>query len=112
MPDAAEPPIHPSEPSPGLKVATLGGVPVYIGRTWPVIAIITFVTFGPSISRSRPDLGIRAYLVAAAVSVLLLLSVLAHEAAHAVVAPRFGYRVNRVVAVLSGGHPAYHTATV
>jgi Zn-dependent protease len=110
MPDAAEPTIHPSEPSPGLKVATLGGVPVYIGRTWPVIAIIIVVTFGPSISRSRPDLGIRAYLVAAAFSVLLLLSVLAHEADHAVVATRFGYRVNRVVADLWGGHTAYDTA--
>jgi Zn-dependent protease len=110
MPDAAEPTIHPSQPSPGLKVATLGGVPVYIGRTWPVIAVIIVVTFGPSISSSRPDLGIRAYLVAAAFSVLLLVSVLAHEAAHAVVATRFGYRVNRVVADLWGGHTAYDTA--
>ena len=110
MPHAQEPTIHPSQPSPGLKVATLGGVPVYIGRTWPVIAIIIVVTFGPSISSSRPDLGIRAYLVAAAFSVLLLVSVLAHEAAHAVVATRFGYRVNRVVADLWGGHTAYDTA--
>jgi Zn-dependent protease len=110
MPDAHEPTIPPSRPSPGLKVATLGGVPIYIGRTWPVIAIIIVATFGPSISRSRPDLGIRAYLVAAAFSVLLLLSVLAHEAAHAVVATRFGYRVNRVVADLWGGHTAYDTA--
>jgi Zn-dependent protease len=110
MPDAPEPTIPPSQPSPGLKVATLGGVPIYIGRTWPVIAIIIIATFGPSISSSRPDLGIRAYLVAAAFSVLLLLSVLAHEAAHAVVATRFGYRVNRVVADLWGGHTAYDTA--
>jgi Zn-dependent protease len=110
MPDAPEPTTPPSQPSPGLKVATLGGVPVYIGRTWPVIAIIIVATFGPSISSSRPDLGIRAYLVAAAFSVLLLFSVLAHEAAHAVVATRFGYRVNRVVADLWGGHTAYDTA--
>ena len=110
MPDAPEPTVRPSHPSPGLKVATLGGVPIYIGRTWPVIAVIIVATFGPSISRSRPDLGIRAYLVAAAFSVLLLVSVLAHEAAHAVVATRFGYRVNRVVADLWGGHTAYDTA--
>jgi Zn-dependent protease len=107
MPDAPE---TTSQPSPGLKVATLGGVPVYIGRTWPVIAIIIVATFGPQIGNGRPDLGIRAYLVAAAFSVLLLLSVLAHEAAHAVVATRFGYRVNRVVADLWGGHTAYDTA--
>ena len=49
MPDAAEPTIPPSQPSPGLKVATLGGVPVYIGRTWPVIAIIIVA---PSARRS------------------------------------------------------------
>ncbi len=85
-------------------------MPVYIGRTWPVIAVIIVATFGPQISRSRPDLGLRAYLVAAAFSVLLLVSVLAHEAAHAVVATRFGYRVNRVVADLWGGHTAYDTA--
>jgi Zn-dependent protease len=107
MPDATE---TTSSPSPGLKVATLGGVPVYIGRTWPVIAVIIVATFGPQISRSRPDLGLRAYLVAAAFSLLLLVSVLAHEAAHAVVATRFGYRVNRVVADLWGGHTAYDTA--
>jgi Zn-dependent protease len=107
MPDAPE---TTSQPSPGLKVATLGGVPVYIGRTWPVIAIIIVATFGPQIGNGRPDLGIRAYLVAAAFSVLLLLSVLAHEAAHAVVATRFGYRVDRVVADLWGGHTAYDTA--
>src|SRR3954454_17835941 len=110
MPDAPEPTTPPSPPSPGLKVAKLGGVPIYIGRTWPVIAIIIIATFGPSISSNRADLGVRAYLVAAAFSVLLLLSVLAHEAAHAVVATRFGYRVNRVVADLWGGHTAYDTA--
>ena len=107
MPDATD--AAPA-PAPGLKVATFGGVPVYIGRSWPVIAVIIVATFGPQISSSRPDLGLRAYLVAAAFSVLLLFSVLAHEAAHAVVATRFGYRVNRVVADLWGGHTAYDTA--
>ena len=47
MPDATEPTIPPSQPSPGLKVATLGGVPVYIGRTWPVIAVIIVVDLRP-----------------------------------------------------------------
>jgi Zn-dependent protease len=48
--------------------------------------------------------------VALAYAGLLLLSVLAHEAAHAVVATRMGYRVNRVVADLWGGHTAYESA--
>ena len=98
-------------PSPGLRLATIGGVPVYIGRSWPIIALIIVVTFGPQIADGRPGLGLGAYAVALAYAVLLLVSVLAHEAAHAVVATRAGYRVNRVVADLWGGHTAYDAST-
>jgi Zn-dependent protease/CBS domain-containing protein len=48
--------------------------------------------------------------VAVAFALLLLVSVFAHEASHAVVATWKGYRVNRVVADLWGGHTAYETA--
>jgi Zn-dependent protease len=97
--------------APGLRLATIGGVPVYIGRSWPFIAMIIVVTFGPQVASGRPDLGLSAYAIALAYAVLLLISVLAHEAAHAVVATRAGYRVNRVVADLWGGHTAYDSST-
>src|SRR5450631_1233514 len=97
-------------PAPGWRVATIGGVPVYIGRSWPVIALIIVGTFGPSIASNRPDLGLGAYGVAVGFAVLLLISVFAHEASHAVVATRLGYRVSRVVADLWGGHTAYETS--
>jgi Zn-dependent protease len=100
-----------TRPAPGLRLATVGGVPVYIGRSWPVIAVVIVATFGPNVASSRPDLGFGAYAVALAYAVLLLASVLAHEAAHAVVATRCGYRVNRVVADLWGGHTAYDSST-
>ncbi len=96
--------------APGWRLATIGGVPVYLGRSWPVIAVIIVATFGPGVASSRPDLGLGAYAVAAAYAVLLLVSVLAHEAAHAVVATRAGYSVHRVVADLWGGHTAYNSA--
>ena len=99
-----------SRRSPGLRLATIGGVPVYIGRSWPIVAVIVVATFGPGVASRRPDLGIGAYAVAVAYAVLLLVSVLAHEAAHAVVATRAGYSVNRVVADLWGGHTAYSSA--
>ncbi|MHB8273721.1 MAG: site-2 protease family protein [Dermatophilaceae bacterium] len=99
-----------TSPAPGWRLATIGGVPVYIGRSWPIIAVIIVVTFGPQIANGHPDLGLGAYAVAAAYAVLLLVSVLAHEAAHAVVATRAGYSVNRVVADLWGGHTAYNSA--
>ncbi len=95
----------------GLRLATIGGVPVYIGRSWSFIAAIIVVTYGPQIANNRPDLGLGAYAVALAYAGLLLFSVLAHEAAHAVVATRSGYRVNRVVADLWGGHTAYDSST-
>src|SRR5665647_1121550 len=95
-----------TSPAPGWRLATIGGVPVYIGSSWPIIAVLIVATFGPQIADRRPYLGPGAYAVAAAYAVLLLISVLAHEAAHAVVATRSGYRVNRVVADLWGGHTA------
>lgn len=100
----------PTAQAPGWRVATIGGVPVYIGRSWPVIALLIVATFGPNVASFRPDLGLLAYLVAVLYALLLLVSVLAHEAAHAVVATRVGYRVNRVVADLWGGHTAYETS--
>src|ERR1035437_4419668 len=94
-------------PAPGWRVATIGGGPVYIGRAWPSVALIIMGTFGPPIASNRPDLGLGAYAVAVGFAVLLLVSVFAHEASHAVVATRLGYRVNRVVADLWGVHTAY-----
>jgi CBS domain-containing protein/Zn-dependent protease len=92
---------------PGVRVATIGGVPVYIGGSWVLIAVFVVATFGPQLASSRGPIG---YAVALAYAGLLLVSVLAHEAAHAVVATRMGYRVNRVVADLLGGHTAYDSS--
>jgi Zn-dependent protease len=102
-----------TQPAPGVRVVTVGGVPVYIGRSWPIIALLIVVTFGPGLAAgSRPDLGpLVAYAVALGLAVLLLVSVLAHEAAHAIVATRMGYRVNRVVADLWGGHTAFDSSS-
>ena len=96
--------------APGWRIVTIGGVPVFIGKSWPFIAMFVVATFGPGIASSRPDLGLGAYAVAGGYAVLLLVSVLAHEASHAVVATRLGYQVNRVVADLWGGHTAYETS--
>lgn len=95
--------------SPGLHIATLRGVPVYIGRTWPLVAIGILVLFGPQVADAHPEWGMGAYLVAAGYALVLLISVLIHEAAHAITAQACGYQVNRIVADLWGGHTAYDT---
>lgn len=92
----------------GWRIGSVRGIPVYLGRSWPVIAIIILVTFGPTVSNAAGESGgVFGFGVAAAYAVLLLLSVLAHEAAHALMATRFGYAVDRIVADLWGGHTVY-----
>jgi Zn-dependent protease len=96
----------------GWRLGAVRGVPVYIGRSWPVIAIIVVITFAPSVSSSTGQYGgVFGYAVALAYAVLLLVSVLAHEAGHALVARRFGYHVDRVVADLWGGHTVYDSSS-
>ncbi len=94
----------------GLRIATVGGVPVYLGKGWGLIALVLIAWYGSQIHDWAPQLGGAAYLVAAAGAVILLASVLIHEAAHAVAARRCGYPVDRVVANLWGGHTAYSSA--
>ncbi len=84
------------------------GVPVYIGRSWIFVALAITALFGPTVANITPQIGLGAYAVAAFFAVLLLISVLVHEAAHAVTARRYGFTVQRIVADFWGGHTAYH----
>ena len=96
----------------GWRIGAIRGIPVFLGRSWPVIAIVVVLTFAPNVSTSTGEYGgVFGYAVAVAYAVLLLLSVLAHEAGHALVARRFGFRVDRVVADLWGGHTVYDSST-
>lgn len=95
----------PDETPRGIRLATIGSVPVYLGWSWLLLGVIIIVILGPgTAARFGPVTG---YAIAAAYAVALLLSVLAHEAAHAVAARAFGHRVHRVVADLWGGHTAF-----
>ena len=94
----------------GWQIGSLAGVPVYLGRSWVVIAVVITLLFGPVVADIVPGTGRGAYAVAFGFAVLLLLSVLVHEAAHALVARACGYRVRRIVADFWGGHTAYDGA--
>lgn len=96
---------------PGWRIGQVRGVPVYIGRTWPIIAIFIVVVFGPQVQSVLPQLSSNAaYIVALGYVLLLLLSVLVHEASHALMGQWRGYRVRQIVADLWGGHTAYDSA--
>ena len=95
------------QPAPGLKIGSLRGVPVFIGRSWVLIAVVIVFTFGPQVQRALPELGTTAYVVAFAYVVGLLISVLVHEAAHALAGQWRGFEVHQIVADLWGGHTSF-----
>lgn len=96
--------------SPGWRIGSISGVPVHLGRSWVLVALLMVALFGPTVDRLVPGLGAGAYVVALVFALLLLVSVLVHEAAHAVVAQRVGFRVSRIVADFWGGHTAHDGA--
>ncbi len=93
----------------GWRLASIRGIPIYLGRSWPVFAIFVAVTFGSRVVQpsTQEQGGTYGYAVGLGYALLLLASVLLHEGAHAVTAARTGHRVDRIVADLMGGHTVY-----
>jgi Zn-dependent protease len=91
-------------PAGALRLARVAGVPVYLDRTWLLLAAFIAWT-GWQAGR---DLGTATALAYALWLVVgMLVAVLGHEVAHALAARLLGFRVHRIVATLWGGHTAY-----
>src|SRR6476646_3324957 len=91
------------ESGPGVRIARVGGIPVYLAPSWFLIAIVITVIVAFPVLDTDPLRGIGIGMLQALV---LLASVLVHEAAHAVSARALGIPVVRIVANLWGGHTA------
>jgi Zn-dependent protease len=91
------------EPGHGVRIARVAGIPVYVASSWFLVAAVIVVIVAGPVLDTRPLYGIGVGVVQA---LLLLVSVLVHEAAHAVAARSFGMPVLRIVANLWGGHTA------
>ncbi|WP_138413672.1 site-2 protease family protein [Sinomonas gamaensis] len=96
----------------GIRLGRIAGVPIYLAYSWFLIAGFTVVVYGPTLQARQPQLGTGAYLVAFAYAVLLLLSVLVHELAHALSARAFGWPSQKIVLNLWGGHTQFESFTV
>ncbi|MGJ9401984.1 site-2 protease family protein [Arthrobacter sp. KK5.5] len=101
--------MTPAEPgrTEGIRLGRVLGVPVSLAWSWFLIAAFMVVVFGPQVARAIPGIGVAAYVVAFAYAVLLMLSVLIHELAHAVSAKAFGWPGARIVLTLWGGHTQF-----
>jgi Zn-dependent protease/CBS domain-containing protein len=101
--DGAPPPRPGGDPAPGLLVGRPFGVPVYVARSWFVVAAVITYAYAPTVSNRVEGIGSFAYVVAFAFAVLLYLSVLVHELSHSLVALRLGLPVRRITLHLLGG---------
>lgn len=82
----------------------VGGVPVYVASSWWLVAVLITVFFADTVSALTGVQGVLSYVAALALAVLLAVSVLVHEAAHAAAARAFRLPVSEVVVDLWGGH--------
>ena len=87
----------------GVRIARVGGIPVYLAPSWFLIAVVIVVIVAGPVLTTRPLFGIVVGVVQA---LLLLVCVLVHEAAHALTARASGMPVLRIVANVWGGHTA------
>ncbi len=95
----------------GIPLGKIAGIPVYLAYSWFVIAAITVIFYGPFLMDYIPNLGNWAYLVGLAIALLLALSVLIHELAHALSAKAFNWPTEKIVLNLWGGHTQFENFT-
>ena len=104
---AAAPGAGPKERRLGVSLGRIAGIPVILTWPWFLVTVIIAVFFGPRVEANFPGIGIGAYVVALGYALLLALSVLIHEFAHALSARAFGWPTRRIVLNLWGGHTQF-----
>lgn len=94
-------------PRGSVRLGSIVGMPLYLQSSWLIICVLVVALYGPILRRSMPELGLGAFVVAFGFCVLLGISVLLHELAHAGAARAFGWPVDRIVLSIMGGHTAF-----
>jgi Zn-dependent protease len=85
------------------RIGQIGGVDVLVRSSWLLVAVLISVTMAPRVEEVQPGLGGWKYVVGVAFAVLLYLSVLLHEASHALMAQHFGLPVRSITLHFLGG---------
>jgi Zn-dependent protease len=99
----ADGPGRPPRPPGTLRIGQIAGVDVLITTSWFLIAALLAVVLAPHIDEAEPGLGGWRYVAGLAVAVVLYLSVLLHEASHALMAQHYGHPVSAITLHFLGG---------
>ncbi|QIM20875.1 hypothetical protein G7075_06575 [Phycicoccus sp. HDW14] len=94
----------PPAPTGALRIGRVAGVPVYLDRTWLLLAAL-FAFTGFQAGQGRGTGVAVAFAVGNVVSIFV--AVVGHEVGHALTARGLGFRVHQVVATVWGGHTSF-----
>ena len=97
---------RPERPPGTFKVGTIAGSDVLVSSSWFLVAGLIAIVMAPRVEEVSPGLGLGKYVAGLAFAVVLYLSVLLHEASHAVMARRFGFPVTSITLHFLGGMTA------
>ncbi len=86
-----------------LRIGSINGVDVLVRTSWLLVAVLIAYLFAPRLQQEAPQLGAWAYVAGLAFAVLLTLSLLFHEASHALMAQRAGLGVESITLHFIGG---------
>jgi Zn-dependent protease len=89
-----------------FRVGSVAGTEVLVSSSWFLVAGLIAVLVAPVVDSVQPGLGPWKYVAGLVFAVLLYLSVVLHEASHAVVAKRFGFPVSSITLHFLGGMTA------
>jgi Zn-dependent protease len=100
-------PDHSARRHPGtIRIGSIAGSDVLVSSSWFLVAGLVAVLVAPRVDQVQPGLGGWKYVAGLAFAVVLYLSVLLHEASHAVMARRYGFPVSSITLHFLGGMTA------
>jgi Zn-dependent protease len=100
-------PDQPVRRPPGtIRIGSIAGSDVLVSSSWFLVAGLVAVLVAPRVDEVQPGLGGWKYVAGLAFAVVLYLSVLLHEASHAVMARRYGFPVSSITLHFLGGMTA------
>lgn len=95
-----------TRPAGTFKIGTIAGSDVLVSSSWFLVAGLIAIILAPAVDNAQPGLGAWKYVAGFAFAVILYLSVLLHEASHAVMARRYGFPVSSITLHFLGGMTA------